>query len=404
MIPSRLARTLQEGSLYLLLLLLPFSKAAIEILFPILLLSWLAERCDPRTRADTLWARPGLRPLLLVLGGYLAVCALSIAVSTAPRLSLRGFFSKWLEYLLFFVVSVDIGSRRGVATRSAVVVAVSSVLVVVEAVTQELSGKGLFLGHELLMYGRATGPYENPIDLATYVMVVIPLLLAFSGGCRPWPRAAVWGLAVLLLLVFARTDALGAWLALCFGAMVVMVRHAGFRRYSLLVLAGLLLAGWLSPQGRSHLAQVVSSAGNGLNDRWIMWQAAIGMIRDRPLLGHGVNTFMDNYLLYRVGGEIWPRYAHNCYLQVAAETGLVGFGFFVSLLGVLFVRLLGRLRDRLSGDRLVLSGLVVGLVAFAFQAGIDTNFYALRQAVLFWVLAGFALGLSERIQAPVSPS
>ena len=134
-----------------------------------------------------------------------------------------------------------------------------------------------------------------------------------------------------------------------------------------------------------------------------MWQAAVGMIKDRPVLGHGVNTFMANYLHYWVGGEKQPRYAHNCYLQVAAETGLVGLASFLALLGLLFAQLLRTVRHLQSNEQLMLVGLIGGLVAFVIQAGVDTNFYSLRQAALFWTLAGLALGVSERRTAPASP-
>jgi putative inorganic carbon (HCO3(-)) transporter len=114
------------------------------------------------------------------------------------------------------------------------------------------------------------------------------------------------------------------------------------------------------------------------------------------VLGHGLNTFMAHYLDYWVGGQRLPRYAHNCYLQVAAETGILGLAAFLWLLGALGARLFRALRGLPSKDRLLLSGVCAGLLAFVVQAGIDTNFYSLRQAALFWTLAGLALGVSER--------
>jgi O-antigen ligase len=142
----------------------------------------------------------------------------------------------------------------------------------------------------------------------------------------------------------------------------------------------------------------VSLSDVGTKDRVFMWQTAWHMIQDRPVLGHGINTFMANYLTYWVGGEQQPRYAHNCYLQMAAETGLVGLAAFLWLLWLAFARM-GRALTRApaSGDRTILAGLVAGLLAFAIQAGYDTNFYAMRQVAIFWVLAGLAVGLSARL-------
>ena len=75
---------------------------------------------------------------------------------------------------------------------------------------------------------------------------------------------------------------------------------------------------------------------------------------------------------------------------------------FVTVLWYLFARLFHRL-DRLeAGERLILIGLIAGLLAFAIQAAVDTNFYVVRQAALFWVLAGVALGIHERSQSDQS--
>lgn len=98
---SSLIRTLQHGSLYALLLLLPFSKASVEISFGLLLISWLIERFSPTTRAETVWCSPRLRPLAWAIGIYLLVCAVSVVVSDVPSLSLRGLVRKWLEYLVY---------------------------------------------------------------------------------------------------------------------------------------------------------------------------------------------------------------------------------------------------------------------------------------------------------------
>ena len=46
---GRAARLLETGSFFALLLLLPFSKAAVELSFGGLLIGWLIERLDPAT-------------------------------------------------------------------------------------------------------------------------------------------------------------------------------------------------------------------------------------------------------------------------------------------------------------------------------------------------------------------
>ncbi len=384
----------EEGSLYVLLFLLPFSKAAIEVTSVIWIVAWVIERLHPRGRANTVWLRKELRTVAFWLVAYLGACAVSTIVSDYPALSLKGFVGKWLQYLFLFVVAADLGSRVRVIDRTLRVIAASACFVLVEAVTQELLGRGIFRGFPRNIFGRMTGPYENPIDLATYLMVISLILLTFALTQRRGKRLALAVLLGSLFLCLARTTAVGAWLGFGIGLAVVIIGYSGIRRYAPMFLGTLVLIGGFFLHRVGRLGRFFSLSDVGRVDRWAMWQAAIGMIRDRPLFGHGVNTFMANYLKYWVGGERQPRYAHSCYLQVAAETGVVGLVAFVGLLGAIGVQLCRGLQELTKEARLLLLGFSAGLLAFVVQSGVDTNFYALRQVALFWVLAGLAVGLS----------
>ncbi len=391
----RAAEALQLFSLGLMLLLLPFSKAVIEVTSVLLLIGWVWLRLDPVTRWDTVWARPAQRPLAAGLFAFFVVCGLSILISDYPDKSINAWINKWGQYLMLMVCAADVGRRATWTRRALVVMACSAAVVAFEAMWQERTGHGLLHHYRLIDYGRMVGPYENPIDLATYLMVIIPILSA-DAARRRWPaRIAISLLVAVLLLCLGRTRALGAWLGLSVALVITALRSPALRRVvvGLLVLNG--LAWGICARGAANLPQAMSLSDIGTSDRVAMWRAAIGMIRDRPLLGHGLNTFMANYLRYWVAGERQPRYAHNCYLQVAAETGLLGLITFVAVLASLFPRLLAGTRRIDPQDSARLLGFFAGLVAFVLQAGIDTNFYSLRQAALFWTLGGLALGLAN---------
>jgi len=396
---GRVGKRIQEGSLYVLLFLLPFSKASVEISFGFLLLGWLVERFNPSTRSQTLWRFRPLRCLAWAVGAYLVVCALSVTVSDFPMKSIRGFTDKWLEYLLFFVIVADIARRPSVIRRSLTVLAWSSLCVAIYAIIQDVTVAGRYSLHPASGYGRMTGPYENPIDLATYLMVLVPVLLGCAFRKRGLKRVSLWALLLVLVGCLARTEAFGAWVGLWMGLAVMAAGNRVMWQFGLMAMIGSLIMGGVSLLWTGRLRDLASLAEIGKVDRWAMWQAAIGMIRDRPILGHGVNTFMAKYLDYWVAGERMPRYAHNCYLQVAAETGLIGLAVFLWLLWCLFSVIRAGLRQSRSEESVLLAGFLGGLFAFVVQAGLDTNFYALRQAALFWVLAGLAVGLSEQIRA-----
>jgi putative inorganic carbon (HCO3(-)) transporter len=399
---SQFARRLQEGSLYVLLALLPFSKAACEITFGLLLVGWLMERLHPATRTQTVWLTERLRPLALAAGAYLLVCALSILVSDFPQKSLEGFVEKWLEYVLFLVIVTDLAARpQGegprIVRRGLIIMAVSASCILLQGVAQEIFIARRRFGYDAtFMYHRMLGPYENPIDLATYLIVLIPVLVGLSMTCQGLKRAALWMLLVGLLACVARLESFGAWLGLWAGLLITASDNRQLRWSGLALLLVSVVGGWTFLQHTGHVDKLSSLSSVGRVDRWMMWQAALGMIRDQPLLGHGVNTFMANYLAYWVGGEQVPRYAHNCFLQVAAETGVAGLVAFLWLLGGMLSRWWRAVRAReLQRDhRVLLLGLSAGLVAFLVQSSVDTNFYSLRQATLFWTLAGLATGLA----------
>jgi O-antigen ligase len=244
-----------------------------------------------------------------------------------------------------------------------------------------------------------TGPYENPIDLATYLMMLLLLLFGYglAGRQRRWP---ILTLGAALVACLARTEATGAWLGIGVGIVAMMCASARMRWHALALLGLVGLAGVLFLKHTGRFGDLLSPAEIGKVDRWAMWQAALGMIQDRPLFGHGVNTFMSNYLDYWVGGEHQPRYAHNCYLQMTAETGLAGLVTFLWLLGCLFERLVAALRRLRRNDQMLLVGALASLVAFVIHSAVDTNFYSLRQAALFWTIAGLTLGWSQRAAPP----
>ena len=110
------------------------------------------------------------------------------------------------------------------------------------------------------------------------------------------------------------------------------------------------------------------------------------MINKHPFFGMGVGTFMANFSKFLPNAYI--SYAHNCYLQIWAETGifaLFSFGGFVVSFVYLSIK-----RFIVCKDFLLL-GLLSGVVGFLVHSFFDTNLYSLRLAILFWVWVGLIL-------------
>lgn len=70
-----------------------------------------------------------------------------------------------------------------------------------------------------------------------------------------------------------------------------------------------------------------NSEDSSLNGRSYLWERAIQMIESKPFIGYGYgsyNTFASIYGVRTSSTGDWAFHAHNIYLQVLAETGLIG--------------------------------------------------------------------------------
>jgi len=86
--------------------------------------------------------------------------------------------------------------------------------------------------------------------------------------------------------------------------------------------------------------------------RWQGWTAAIGMLRERPILGVGLGNFLDYAPRFirpsSPGGGLPPEYmanAHNLFLDIASQLGLVGLVILLLFLGMLLFELMRGLSE-----------------------------------------------------------
>lgn len=414
---GRLTRTAQGVFCALfvcLLFLTPFSIPAIEILSVLLLVAWglgahqpaagFSSAIFPVERA-TLWA------LLL----YVAICGLSVIQSHFLATSLKGLIGKTAQYALLFVFASYAMKHRGVSAQAVRAVLIAAWLVVLYGLWQEWAIfrapykstvpdpiRGFVLG-----YVRMVGPYKNPNDLATYLMVASLLVIALIAENGRRLPIHFWMIAALLVGCLIWTVARGAILGFFIGLLLLFAFYGG-RKKSRWVLTTIAAAAavFMLFLCRSNWRDLLTLSDIGSRDRTVMWSTGWAMFRDQPWLGHGINTFMANYQTY-AGGSQWPAYAHNCYLQIAAETGIIGlasFLLFLFCLGSVCWRSLQRPAESLPPQsrelRPILIGLTAGVLAFLVQSAFDTNLYAVRQATLFWTLSGMMLGIGALLSSP----
>jgi len=134
------------------------------------------------------------------------------------------------------------------------------------------------------------------------------------------------------------------------------------------------------------------------DDRIAAYRNSLNMIRAHPVIGVGTGAFMKSYKYYKefpeYRGVITPgeMKAHNNFLHMAAEVGLLGLGIFLWLLYRLF-READRVYRALSDNYLKVAALscAVCLVSFLVNGLTESSLFYSRVAILFWYVAGLLL-------------
>jgi len=129
----------------------------------------------------------------------------------------------------------------------------------------------------------------------------------------------------------------------------------------------------------------------GSNGRIPMARDGLRSFARHPLTGTGAGTFRFINDLYRANGSIIVRHAHNQWVNVASETGVVGIVLFVLFVGGLLVAALRPLgRAGRDADRGLLAALQAASIAFVVHLTIDWDWDMAAAALAFLLLAGVA--------------
>lgn len=116
-----------------------------------------------------------------------------------------------------------------------------------------------------------------------------------------------------------------------------------------------------------------------IKTRLLIWRTTLQMIKEKPLLGSGIGTFEMNYLDYQAeilkGNPYYIKYsgkareAHNEYLQMWAELGLVGLGVFLSIIFIFYNLIINYFKkEHNDKKKIIVLGLLMGITCFLFHS------------------------------------
>ena len=256
--------------------------------------------------------------------------------------------------------------------------------------------------------GRVDAPFLCPDHLAGYLELVLPFMLALLVIVPLSLVLKIWLVYFFLIVsaAFLFTLSRGGWLSALAG-LIVFWRGEVTKRFPSLFWRNALLVGLVAllviiGAGIRPIRERVSESLNGreaaIQVRLRIWEGTWRMIKKKPLFGWGLGTFRWVYPRYRCRSHYREaNFAHNDYLHIWAELGLVGLFSFLwlalSALKLTFGRSLRKLPRRY---RAMVVGLRISLIIFLVHSFFDFNLHIPANAVLLVALTSLGMASLQR--------
>jgi putative inorganic carbon (HCO3(-)) transporter len=380
---------ISEYSLYGLIFFLPISKAIVETFAGFALLGFLGKKI---LNPDFKFLKSWVSVFLLF---FIIFSALSL-FNSGPYLakSVTALFLKWLKYIGIFLFVQDALSDRQRVRRAVFILLAGALLIGLDGLTQRFLSIE-FIRHRSLiplsmnsdLYG-ITASFNHYNDFGTYLIVVLSLVIALyiSGLLKNISKWSSLVLTILLGTCLILTFSRGGWISFVLAVILMTILSGEYQKtFPILVIFLVLL---FIPLFQKRLFSIFESGADA--DRFKYWYAALMMIKEHPFLGQGLGTFMDHFSRFQP--TLYVSYAHNCYLQIWAESGIFSLLSFLFFTGAVLYKAVKKFHK--NHDFLLL-GIICALFGFLIHSALDTQFYSLQLAFLLWFLLGLLVVLSK---------
>jgi hypothetical protein len=356
------------------------------------------------------WRKKGLpaTPLDQPLLGFLAVLLIAALFCPSVLSSLIGLRKLWLVGAFFVVYHLLVSPREAwrlvsLSVIVAVGIGVYSIIQHYTGIDLDNSLRGKAPNLTPFWFGREEGFRAQalfPSGITYAHNLAFPLTILTVWLAEPsatWQRRLAlfvgWGCLVFALL-FSLTR--GVWLAYLFVLGLLAVVKGG--RTALGVAVGVVLLGVAvlvaNPGVRERAAHTFDLDVN--LPRSQIWLANIDMIKERPLLGWGYGNYKKFRAVYyqRHPQANTTAHAHNNFLQMWVDIGLVGLAAFLWLFWSILLRgwrAYRRLPPKAEHLRTIALGGMLSIVGFLVGGLTQYNFGDAEVVIVMWAMAGLLM-------------
>ncbi len=301
-----------------------------------------------------------------------------------------------ISYGLLIIVAAELFDRRKSLRQFVVAMGIFGAALALFSLIQDFSG-----AHRIYWFRTVEslasdiyGPYVNHNHYAGLMEMLIPLAGA-AALLHRGPRHALLVFATALMMVsIVLSRSRGGVIALAAEALFILVllfRERRSRRIAVTSLAiSSVMLSLIVVLGSAQLLDRFTEAQDLY--RCTVYRDALRMAMHKPILGFGLGTFPEVYPAFRsFYSNLFVNHAHNDYLELFVDTGLLGLGLFVWMLIGIFRAGFRKATDYDDTEgRLLTAAVLIGIVGILVHSLLDFNLHIPANAALFFVLCAAA--------------
>lgn len=250
-----------------------------------------------------------------------------------------------------------------------------------------------------------TSFYDHHVIFASFLETSLPIIAALFMRAPTLKKRLGYLIAgSICLYALILTQARGPWIATLLAFIIVayhMRKHILInKKFVAIGLIILVVIGFLTmPLYFERARTIVDPTWMSNYHRLLIWESTINMLKDYPLTGIGLGQFFRVYnseYISPLSLEKTHPHAHNSYLMIGSETGIVALAAFLYLLFQIFTLVL-RLLQSTQKDTYVV-GYIGIFISVIVSSCVDSFFWASYISKIIWLMLGLIVyeGLDGR--------
>lgn len=344
------------------------------------------------------------------------LAALSLLITADPELTFAAVMRLWAGVATFFLLFSFVRGRRLVIWFGLGFFAFGILLALTAPfLIQWPASKIPIIPTSLYnIFPSITADVVHPNTAATMFILFIPVGTALTLSLYEHHSHKLWALCaacgtVLMGITFLLTQSRAGYVTAAATVLMVLWLMSWRKLFSIALLTTLIGIGTLysfsTADGVSdQIATTINPAT--FEFRIQVWKQALWMIQDFPFTGVGLDAF--NSVAERL--YPFPQFtnlgAHNLYLHIAAEMGLIALVAYLSIVGIGLWMGFKQIGSTTAVNDYLLNALIVGSlcgwIGLHLHGFLDNTLWATRIAFLPWVLLALILTLADYTEEKIN--